>query len=51
VSETRHQPNPAWADHVRKLVDQAPPLTPEQIDKLAILLQVQPPPGERRRAS
>lgn len=25
-------------DHVRRLVDQAPPLTPEQASKLAVLL-------------
>ena len=33
------QPDAAYADHIRKLVDQAPPLTTEQRDKLAGLLQ------------
>jgi hypothetical protein len=33
-----YQPNPAWADYVRKLVDEAPPLTPEQRIRLSILL-------------
>jgi hypothetical protein len=30
--------DPKWAEYVRALVDDAPPLTPEQIDRLAVIL-------------
>jgi hypothetical protein len=30
--------DPRWADHVRKLVDEAPPLSPAQRSRLAALL-------------
>ena len=33
-----YRPNPAWAEYVRRLVDQAPPLSPAQRDHLAVLL-------------
>lgn len=31
---------PEWAEAVKRLVDAAPPLTPEQADKLATLLRL-----------
>ena len=27
------------ADHIRRVVDEAPPLTPEQLDRLSLLLR------------
>lgn len=47
----RYQPNPAWAEHVRKLVDSAPPLSPAQVSRLAILLSVSPPAAPQKRKS
>jgi hypothetical protein len=38
----KYEINPAWVEYVRRLVDQAPPLSPAQIGRLAILLQVSP---------
>jgi hypothetical protein len=38
----RYQINPAWVAYVHRLVDQAPLLSPAQIGRLAILLQVSP---------
>lgn len=37
-----HTPRAEWAEHVRKLIAQAPPLSPEQIDRLMVLLSAQP---------
>jgi hypothetical protein len=42
----KYAPNPAWAEHVRRLVDEAPPLSPEQINRLAVLLQSAPLPSD-----
>jgi hypothetical protein len=40
VRETRRNLNEArLAEHIRRLVDEAPPLTAEQRDRLAILLR------------
>lgn len=33
------------ADHIAKVVSEAPPLTPEQRDRLAVLLRTSSPPG------
>ena len=30
---------PHWAEHIRRVVDSAPPLSPEQRDRLALLLR------------
>jgi hypothetical protein len=42
MSGTPYRPRPEWAEYVRRLVDQAPPLTPAQTSRLAALLQVAP---------
>ena len=38
-------------DYIKKIVDSAPPLTPEQRDRLAVLLRpdIQPQPDEVRK--
>lgn len=52
MSSGRYAPNPAWAEYVRRLVDQAPPLTPAQVDRLTVLLQTAPAPrGQPPRRS
>jgi hypothetical protein len=47
----RLQPRPEWAEYVRRLVDAAPPLSPSQVDRLVVLLQVAAPPGKDRNLS
>lgn len=49
MSGKPYRPRPEWAEHVRRLVDQAPPLSPAQISKLAALLQTQPAPAPRKK--
>lgn len=46
---TEHRPNPDTAEYVRRLVDQAPPLSPAQVSKLAVLLQTAPAPGKKAK--
>lgn len=38
------RPRPEWAEFIHRLVDQAPPLSPAQINRLAILLSSAPVP-------
>jgi hypothetical protein len=35
-------PEPPYADHIRALVDQAPPLSPRQRERLRLILAVRP---------
>lgn len=44
-----YAPHPEWIDHVRRLVDDAPPLTPAQLGRLALLIQVAPKNVPRRK--
>lgn len=39
------------AEHIERIVDAAPPLTPEQRDRLALLLRGGAPPGSNRQAA
>ncbi|MBP5876744.1 hypothetical protein PV381_07975 [Streptomyces scabiei] len=36
------EPAPPYADHIRALVDQAPPFSPRQRERLRLILAVQP---------
>jgi len=38
-------PGTNWIDHIKRMVDDWPPLTPEQRDRLALLLQPDPDRG------
>lgn len=44
-----YAPNPVWIEHIKRLVDEAPPLSPAQISRLAVLLQTQPAPAPRKK--
>lgn len=45
-----HHLRPEWADRIRELVDEAPLLTPAQLDRLAVLLQ-RPPKSKDGKAA
>lgn len=44
-SEVAYRPNPAWAEYIRRIVDAAPPLSPAQRSRLAVLLMPAPRTG------
>lgn len=44
-----YRPRPEWAQYIHRLVDQAPPLSPAQVSRLAILLQSAPIPESASR--
>lgn len=46
-----YHPRPEWAEYVRRLVDQAPPLQPAQVSRLAVLLQMAPPPDDTEKSN